>query len=160
MSERSPVSVSRSYQAKLHEVCSVLGIVYDLRTETVTLEATPDGVTITVTPRGMVHAGIPALLLAMERRFDEKFGALMTQQDDINAAVAQINATMGDITAQVSQLGTDVTNIQAALAALPPEVDTSALNAAVASLAGTQQNLDAAVTSVGNLAPATPPPAG
>jgi hypothetical protein len=99
----------------------------------------------------------------MERRLDQrlsdivsKLGAIMASQDDIDAAVAQINTTMADLQSQTAAIGTDVTNIQNALNALPAEVDTSALNAAVASLAQNQANLDA---SVGGLNNVVPPPA-
>lgn len=78
----------------------------------------------------------------------------MASQDDIDAAVAQINTTMGDLQAQSAAIGTDVTNIQAALSALPANVDTSALNAAVSSLAQNQASLD---TSVGGLSAVVPP---
>lgn len=78
----------------------------------------------------------------------------MASQDDIDAAVAQINTTLTDLQNQSSAIGTDVTAIQAALAALPPNVDTSALNAAVASLAQNQAALD---TSVGGLSSVVPP---
>lgn len=161
MTERSPVSTTRSYQATIREVCSVLGIAFDRSTETVALEATPDGLTVTVTPRSMTHAGIPALLHSMEQRLNEKFGAIMSAQDDINAAVAALTSTQQDLATATAQLGTDVTNIQAEIANLSAAgVDTSALNDAVAQLTSTQQSLDAAVTSVGNLAPVVTPPAG
>lgn len=102
-------------------------------------------------------------LRALEQRLDQrlsqidaKLGVIVAAQDDINAAVAQIQATMTDVGNQVAQLGTDVAAIQTALANLPANVDTTALDAAVAGLATTQQNLDAAVTSVTNI---VPPPA-
>ena len=82
----------------------------------------------------------------------------MATQADIDAAVVQINATMTDVQAQVTQLGTDVTAIQAAISALPPSFDTSALNAAVASLATTQASLDTAVGTVTGLVPPAPAP--
>jgi predicted nucleic acid-binding Zn-ribbon protein len=105
-------------------------------------------------------------LRALEQRLDQrlsqidaKLGEIVAAQDDINAAVAQVQATMTDVGNQVTQLGTDVTGIQAEITALQqqnPTVDTTALNAAVASLATTQQNLDAAVSSVAAI---VPPPA-
>lgn len=92
----------------------------------------------------------------MEQRLMRKMGAIMAAQDDVNAAVAQINATMQDVAAQVTQLGTDADAIRAAIANLPPEVDTTELNAAVAAMTATQQSLDQAVTGVTDaLPPAT-----
>lgn len=84
---------------------------------------------------------------------------IMTAQDDINAAVAQIGTTMTDIKNQVTQLGTDVTAIQAEIGKLPASVDTTALNQAVAQLAQTQASLDTAVGTVSGLVPPPPPPA-
>lgn len=84
---------------------------------------------------------------------------IMSEQSNIDADVTALTAVATDIQAQVSQLGTDVTAIQAALAALPPSVDTTALDAAVASLSSTQASLDSAVGSVTGLVPPAAPPA-
>lgn len=84
---------------------------------------------------------------------------IMATQDDIDAAVAQINTTMTDLQNQSAAIGTDVTAIQAALAALPPSTDTSALNAAVASLAQNQAALDASVGGLSAVVPPAAPPA-
>jgi uncharacterized phage infection (PIP) family protein YhgE len=80
----------------------------------------------------------------------------MASQDDINAAVAQIQATMADVSAQVTQLGADAQAIKDAIAALPAGVDTTALNDAVTRLAGTQAALDTAVSTVTAAVPPAP----
>lgn len=80
----------------------------------------------------------------------------MATQEDIDAAVSQINTTLADLQNQTSQLGTDVAAIKTEIGNLPANVDTTALNAAVQQLATTQANLDVAVGSVGNLAPQAP----
>jgi ABC-type transporter Mla subunit MlaD len=100
----------------------------------------------------VIHA-----LQEMEQRLNQKLEKIMAADDDIKAAVSQMQTTMADVQAQVTQLGTDVTTIQAALAALPQNVDTTQLNAAVAQLAQTQANLDTAVGGVTGLVPPAPP---
>src|ERR1019366_1898478 len=81
---------------------------------------------------------------------------LMTQQSDIDAATA---ALTGDVATNVAQLvNVDVPAIQAALAALPQSVDTTALDAAVAAASGTASSLDTSVSSVTALT--SPPVAG
>jgi uncharacterized protein YoxC len=86
-------------------------------------------------------------------RIEQKVDKIMSQQDDINADVAGIQTAIAGLTAADAQLATDVTAIQAALAALPPEVDTSALDAAVASLGSTSTAFTTAVGSVTALVP-------
>ena len=83
---------------------------------------------------------------------------IMSQQSDIDAATAALTAITGDVSTNVAQLLTDVAAIQAALAALPQSVDTTALDAAVAAAAGTASSLDTSVSSVTALT--TPPVAG
>lgn len=92
------------------------------------------------------------LLLELNSKMD----AIMTAQDDINAAVAAFGTILTDLQAQVTQLGADVAALAALLAAGQP-VDTTALNAITATAAGIQSSLDSAVSSVTALAP---PPAG
>ena len=82
---------------------------------------------------------------------------IMTQQSDIDAATAALTALTGDVATNVAQLvNVDVPAIQAALAALPASVDTTALDAAVAAAAGTAASLD---TSVSDVTALTSPPA-
>lgn len=89
-------------------------------------------------------------------RIEYKLGVLMTTQEDIDAATAALVALTGDVATNVAQLGTDLANIQAALANIPPTVDTTALDAAVANASNTQANLDASVKSVTDAVPAAP----
>lgn len=70
---------------------------------------------------------------------------MMTVQDDVNAAVAAVQAVVTDLTSAVA-------NIQAEIAALNVPVDTSQLDAAVASLQQSQAAVDALET------PAPPAP--
>lgn len=95
-------------------------------------------------------------LEAMEQRLNDKLEALMTTQDDINAAVQQFGGMLTDMDAEVTALGTDVANIQAWIAA-NPQVDTTDLNNLVASVASHQSNLDTAVSNAGNVLPQQPP---
>ena len=69
----------------------------------------------------------------------------MAAQDDINAAVAAIQAVAADLAAAVA-------NIQAEIAALGTPVDTGPLNTAVAALQQAQAAVDALETPA--------PPAG
>ena len=96
-------------------------------------------------------------LQEMEQRLNHKLEKIMAGQADIDAAVAAFTGLQNDMQAQIAQLGADVTEIQAALAALPPSVDTTALNTLVASIAATQANLDNQVSSVSALVPPAPP---
>jgi hypothetical protein len=92
-----------------------------------------------------------------------KLETIMTQQSDIDAATAALTALTGDVATNVNQLvNVDVPAIQAAIAALPASVDTSALDAAVAAAQGTASSLDTAVSDVTALttpAASTPPAA-
>ena len=85
------------------------------------------------------------------QRIEQKVDKIMAAQDDINAAVAAIQAVGSDLLAAVQ-------NIQAEIAALQSAgtpVDTTALDAAVGSLQQAQAAVDALET------PAAPePPAG
>lgn len=92
-------------------------------------------------------------------QINRKLDKLSEQQQDINAATAALTALTTDVAANVTQLGTDITAIQAALAALPASVDTTALDAAVAAAQNTAASLDASVQQVTALAPppAAPP---
>jgi peptidoglycan hydrolase CwlO-like protein len=92
-------------------------------------------------------------------RIEQKQGAIMTAQDDINAAVVQLQATQANEAAAVSALGSDVTAIQAELAA-GGQPDTSALNAAVAAQPAADAALAAAVGDVTALVPGAQSPAG
>lgn len=80
----------------------------------------------------------------------------MSQQSDIDAAAQDILSLLSDVQGDVTALGTAITAIQAALAALPASVDTTALDAAVAQIATVQASLDAGVSAVTNVVPAPP----
>ena len=80
---------------------------------------------------------------------------IMAAQDDINAAVTAVTGLLTDIQGQVATLATDLQQIQALLAS-GQTVDTSALDAAVANVAGIQSALDSGVSAV--TAVASPPP--
>jgi hypothetical protein len=84
-----------------------------------------------------------------------KLERIMTAQDDINAATAAFSTILTDIQGQVATLGTDVQQLTTLIGSGQP-VDTSALDAIVATAAGIQSSLDTAVGSVTALA--TPPP--
>ncbi len=85
----------------------------------------------------------------------DKFHSHVTKElAAMSATQADIDDKTATILADVAALGMAATNIQAEIAALKavnPAINTTALDAAVASL-GT------AVTSVGAIAPAAPPP--
>jgi hypothetical protein len=86
-----------------------------------------------------------------------KLERIMTAQDDINAATAAFSTILTDIQGQVATLGTDVQQLTTLIGSGQP-VDTSALDAIVATAAGIQTSLDTAVGSVTALATPTPPP--
>ena len=95
-------------------------------------------------------------LTVIERKLD----AMSQQQEDINAATAALTALTGDVAVNVAQLvNVDIPAIQAALAAMPAAVDTTALDAAVAAAQGTASSLDASVSGVIGLVPPPSPPA-
>jgi len=99
------------------------------------------------------HCGEFALILS-------RLETIMTAQDDINAAVAQLQATQANEANAVTVLGADVTAIEALLAAAGTPVDTTALNAAVAAQSPADTALAAAVgdvTTLANPAPGAPP---
>lgn len=85
---------------------------------------------------------------------NKTIGKIMAAQDDINAATAEFTTLLGDLQTQTASLVTDLTALQTTIASGQP-VDTSALDAAVASAAGVQQALDTAVGSINTTA--TPP---
>lgn len=92
---------------------------------------------------------------------DKKLEIVLSQQSDVDAATAALTAMTTDVATNVAQLvNTDIPAIQAALAALPSSVDTTALDAAVAAAAGTTSSLDTAVSSVTSLAPPPAAPSG
>jgi hypothetical protein len=104
---------------------------------------------------------VERLLREMEQRLTQKLEIIMSeqsqQQTDINNAAAAITALLTDMQADITTIGTGVTAIQAALAALPASVDTTALDAAVAQIAQAQSNLDASATQVADVVPPAPP---
>lgn len=79
---------------------------------------------------------------------------MSSQQGEIDAATAALTALTGDVATNVAQLvNTDIPAIQAALAALPQSVDTTALDAAVAAAADSASSLDSSVSGVTGLVP-------
>jgi hypothetical protein len=87
-------------------------------------------------------------------RIYELLEKIMTAQDDINAAVAQLAQTQANEANAVTVLGVDVTALTAALAAGGgTPVDTSALNAAVAAQSASDTALATAVGDVTALVP-------
>lgn len=85
---------------------------------------------------------------------------IMSSQSDIDAATAALTAITGDVATNVAQLvNVDVPAIQAALAALPASVDTTALNAAVTAAQETASSLDTSVAGVTALTSPPAPPA-
>jgi hypothetical protein len=102
-------------------------------------------------------AGVAEEILAALETLTRQQETIMTQQSDIDAATAALTALTGDVATNVNQLvNVDVPAIQAAIAALPASVDTTALDAAVAAAQGTASSLDTAVSDVTAL---TTPPA-
>lgn len=93
---------------------------------------------------------------SLNRHLSQKLERIMAAQDDVNAVAARIETVATDIQAKVDLIGTDVAAIKAALAALPPDVDTTALDSAITDLEGHAADLDTAVDSVSGL---VPPPA-
>jgi len=109
-----------------------------------------------------VPPGVANEILATLEAIDRKLDIMSQQQTDIDAATAALTALTGDVATNVNQLVTvDVPAIQAAIAALPASVDTTALDAAVTAAGSTATSLDGAVSSVTALtsppAPVTPP---
>lgn len=88
-----------------------------------------------------------------------KADQLMSQQDQIDADVQAIAAALTAVQGDAATLVTDVTAIAAKIAA-GETVDTSALDALVASAQGVQSAVDSATASVTALAPPPAPPAG
>jgi hypothetical protein len=82
---------------------------------------------------------------------------IMTAQDDINAAVAAFNTILTDVQGQATTLVADVQALMTLIGNGQP-VDTSALDAIVATANGIQQSLDTAVGSVTALTTPPPPP--
>lgn len=93
----------------------------------------------------------------LDRHLSQKLERIMAAQDDVNAAGEAILGLLNDMQADITTIGTGITAIQAALAALPAEVDTTQLNADVAQIAQAQANLDAAASSVANVVPPAQP---
>ena len=78
-----------------------------------------------------------------------KVDILMTQQDDVNAVVTEIESDVADLTAASDAIKAEIANLEAQIAANQP-VDLTALKAAVG-------NLDLAKASIqSNVPPATP----
>jgi hypothetical protein len=91
----------------------------------------------------------------LETSLNEKLEKIMATQADIDAMVAQLNTSVTDLQGQSAAIGEDVTAIQQALAN-PGNIDITALQAAVASLATNQSNLDASVGTLNDVVPAAP----
>jgi hypothetical protein len=86
-------------------------------------------------------------------RIYELLEKIMTAQDDINTAVAQLAQTQANEANAVTVLQADVTAIQAELAGAGTPVDTTALNAAVAAQVASDNALASAVGDVTALVP-------
>lgn len=71
----------------------------------------------------------------------------MSEQSDINAAVTEFGTLLADLQAQTASLVTDLGELQTIIASGQP-VDTSALDAAVASATAVQEALDSAVANI------------
>lgn len=93
-----------------------------------------------------------ALIIGSDRKIlqaiaalDARLGAIVSAQDDIDAQVTAINAAVTSLNADVTSINNEI----AALKQANPGVDTTALDAAVASLTST----------VGSVTAIAPPPA-
>jgi peptidoglycan hydrolase CwlO-like protein len=102
---------------------------------------------------------VRALLVQITENQEKIMSEMSQQQADVNAANQAILALLADIQAGVATLNTAVPALQAAIGSLPANVDTTALDAAVAQIAQTRANLDSAVSSVSGLVPPAAPPA-
>lgn len=91
----------------------------------------------------------------LEQRLNEKLEQIMVTQADIDALVTQVATSVTDLQSQSTAIGTDVAAIQAALAN-PNNIDITALQAAVASLATNQASLDASVGTLNDVVPPAP----
>jgi hypothetical protein len=91
---------------------------------------------------------------------EQKVDAIMAAQDDIAAAVAALNTANNSLTSFLTDLSSDVAAIKAAIGNGGTPVDTTALNAAVASFNTTVGQLPAVQATIDALAPpaTTPPP--
>jgi len=102
---------------------------------------------------------VPATLdqiLAAIRSVNLKLDVLMSQQDAIDSDVQAIAAALTAVQGDAATLVTDVQAITAKIATGQP-VDTSALDALVASAQSVQAAIDTATAQVTALAPAAPP---
>jgi len=102
--------------------------------------------------------GPGAAILATILENQEK---IMTAQQDIDTAVAAIQAVTADLTAAAANIQAEVANLNSELAAAgQAQVDTSALNAAIAPLQAAQAAVDAletpASSGTSSAAPAEP----
>lgn len=101
-------------------------------------------------------------LWGMEHRLNRRLDRIMSEQQDIDAAVSALTSVVGVVASETDSLNTTAQNIQAYIDA-HPDADTSALDAIVAQVQSTQGNLATAVTNVASVVPQAPtptPPAG
>ena len=95
-------------------------------------------------------------ILSAVKTANLKLDVLMSQQDDIDTDVRAIADALAAVQGDAATLVTDVTAIAAKIAAGQP-VDTSALDALVATAQGVQSAIDSATASVTALANPVPP---
>lgn len=99
--------------------------------------------------------GTPESHHAMLIRIIENQEKIMTAQDDINAAVTAIQAVTSDLVSAAGNIQTEIANLNSQLAAAgQPQVDTTALNAAIAPLQAAQKAVDALETPASTTPPA------
>jgi len=96
-------------------------------------------------------------LAGVERRLNERLDAIMTEQQDIDAATQVLNGLVTDLGAQQQNLADILSAIQAYIAA-HPDADTSELDAVIAQVTNAQSGLDQAVQNVQSVVPQQPTP--
>lgn len=96
-------------------------------------------------------------LWGMEHRLNRRLDQIMTEQQDIDAAVSALTTVVGVVADETDSLNTTAAAIQAYIDA-HPNVDTTGLDAIVAQVQTTQGNLATAVTNVGSVLPQPPTP--
>jgi len=92
---------------------------------------------------------------------DRKLGAIMTQQDELNADVQTLNTALVDVQSKTGNVLNDIAAIQAEIQQLQqnnPSLDLSGLDSLASTAANTVTGLDNAVSGLDSIAP--PPPAG
>jgi len=97
-------------------------------------------------------------LQSLHQKADRIMSEQSTTQADVDAATALLTQIQSDVAGVVTTLGSDFTAIEAEIASLQAQgVNTSALDAAVASAKSTVAGLDPAVAQITSLVPAPAP---